>query len=89
MRLDKTVWQNALKHYKAWNEAKFVHEVLTAGQKSPEERWHIFLDMVSFGSKIKPEPSLWQQKRKAEELATYIKRIKRFEAWKEKRGRGC
>ena len=86
MSLNKTIWQEALTQYKAWNEAKFVHKVLTAGQKSPAEKWQEFLDMFSFGRKIKPQPSLWEQKRKAEELATYYKRIQQFEEWRKKRG---
>ena len=37
MSLDRTLWREAMAQYRAWNEAKFVEQVLTAGQKTPAE----------------------------------------------------
>ncbi|MDZ7260956.1 MAG: hypothetical protein ONB05_02395 [candidate division KSB1 bacterium] len=86
MSLDKTVLREALAHYRAWNEAKFVEAVLTAGQKTPAEKWQEYQDLFAFGRLLKPEPSLWEQKWRAEEWATYYERIRRFEEWRRQRG---
>lgn len=87
MILDRTIWREAMAHYRAWNEAKFVEQVLTAGQKTPAERWREYHDLFAFGRRIKSEPSLWEQKQVADAWTTYYERIQRFEQWRQQRGR--
>jgi hypothetical protein len=87
MSLNKTIWREAVAYYRSWNEAKFVEQVLTAGQKTLAEKWREYQDLFAFGRRIKPEPSLWEQKQVADAWATYYARIQRFEQWRQRRGR--
>jgi len=85
MSLDKAVWREAMAHYRAWNEAKFLEQLLTAGQKTPAEKWREYQDLMSLCWKLKPELSLWEQQRVTEEWRAYYTSILRFEEWR--RGR--
>jgi hypothetical protein len=87
MGLDKAIWREAIAHYRAWNEAKFIEQLLTAGQKTPAEKWREYQDLFAFGRQIKPEPSRWEQKQTAGAWATYYARIRRFERWRQQYGR--
>ena len=87
MSLDRTIWREALAQYRAWNEAKFVEQVLSAGQKTPAERWREYQELMSLCWKLKPEPSLWEQQRTAEEWEAYYASIRRFEEWRQGRGK--
>jgi hypothetical protein len=87
MSLDRTLWREAMAQYRAWNEAKFVEQVLTAGQKTPAQKWREYQDLFAFGRRIKPEPSLWEQKQVADAWARYYERIQRLERWRRGRGR--
>jgi hypothetical protein len=37
MTIDKTVWREALAHYRVWNEDVFMDRVLRAGEQTPAE----------------------------------------------------
>lgn len=87
MSLDKTIWREAIAQYRAWNEAKFVEQVLTAGQKTPAQKWREYQDLFAFGRWIKPEPSLWEQKQIANAWARYYECLWQFEQWRQQRGR--
>jgi hypothetical protein len=87
MSLDKAIWREAIAHYRAWNEAKFIEQLLTAGQKTPAEKWREYQDLFAFGRQIKPEPSLWEQKQTAGAWATYYARIQQLERWRQQRVR--
>lgn len=82
MALDKNIWREAIARYRAWNEAEFVEQVLTAGQKSPIERWREYQALVSLCWKLKPELSLWEQRRAVEEWEAYYDAMRRFEEWR-------
>ncbi len=88
MCLDKNIWHEGIAQYRAWNEAKFVERVLTAGQKSPIERWREYQALASLCWKLKPEPSLWEQRRAVEEWEAYYEAMRRFEGWRRGRGKG-
>lgn len=83
MSIDKAIWREAMAQYRAWNEAKFTEQVLTAGQKTPAEKWQEYQELVALCWKLKPEQSLWEQQRAVEEWEAYYASIRRFE---EKRG---
>lgn len=43
-RMDRQLVREARELYRAWNEAKFVHQVLTAGQKTSTEKQREYQD---------------------------------------------
>jgi hypothetical protein len=49
MSLDKTLWREAMAQYRAWNEAKFVEQVPTAGRKTPAEKWREYQGLFALG----------------------------------------
>lgn len=59
----------AIESYRQWNEAVFVDRVRNAGQRTPLEKWHIFLDLLRFGEQInRPERSKARQQRESTAL---------------------
>ncbi|MBC8248913.1 MAG: hypothetical protein H8E90_04490 [Anaerolineales bacterium] len=88
MSLDKIIWREAIAQYRAWNDAKFVEQVLSAGQKSPAEKWREYQALMSLCWKLKPEQSPWEQRRIAEEWEVYYASMRRFEEWRRGRGKG-
>jgi hypothetical protein len=84
--LDKLSPREARELYRAWNEDDLVHRVLTAGQKTPAEKWQEYLALHSFGRVLKPEPSRAEQQAHAEMWERYYDRIRRFEEWRRQRG---
>ena len=82
MTLDKALWREVLAHYRAWNEDVFRDRVLRAGEQTPAEKWRVYLELMSFGLKIRPTPSVWQQRRTMADWETYYARIKKFEEWR-------
>jgi hypothetical protein len=85
MSLDKNIVREAIAQYEAWNEAKFVDQVLSAGQKSPAEKWREYQTLMSLCWKLKPEQSPWEQQRIAEEWEAYHTLMRRFEEWRQGR----
>lgn len=80
MAEDKALWHEALAHYRAWNEAEFIDRVQRAGERTPAEKWRIFLDLMAFGRRIRPSPSEHAQQREAIALQTYYAHIRQFES---------
>lgn len=79
MRLDKTIWREAIAQYRIWNNDKFTEQVLTAGQKTPAEKWREYEELMSLCWNLKPKPQLWEQQCTAEEWEAYYISIQRFE----------
>lgn len=88
MSLDKNIWREAIAQYRAWNEAKFVEQVLSAGQKSPAERWREYQALMPLCWKLKPKQSPWEQQRITEEWEAYYASMRRFEEWRREHGKG-
>ena len=85
MSLNKQIWQQAIKHYREWNESKIVHYTRSF-KKPPDEKWQEYKELYAFGRLLKPEPSGWEQQAKARELEYYIQSILRFEKWQRTHG---
>ncbi len=81
--LEKLSLREARELYRAWNEDDLVHRVLTAGQKTPAEKWREYQELMRLCWKLKPEPSLWEQQRSLEEWEAYYEKIRRFEEWRD------
>ena len=79
MAENKALWHEALTHYRAWNEAEFIDRVQRAGERTPAEKWRIFLDLVTFGRRINPQGSEWEQRQTIEEWEAYYAKMRRFE----------
>jgi len=71
MTIDKALLREALAHYHAWNKDVFMDRVLRAGEQTPAEKWQAYQELMSFGLKIRPTPSIWQQRRTMEDWETY------------------
>ena len=82
MPIDKALWREALAHYRAWNEDVFRDRVLRAGEQTPDEKWQAYQELMSFGLKIRPAPSIRQQRRTMGDWETYYARIRKFEEWR-------
>ncbi len=80
MTLDKKVWREAVEEYRAWNEAEFAYRVRHAGEKTDEEKWREYCDLLNFGTKIKPRPSEHERRSKLEMWQRYLEQMQLFEA---------
>ncbi len=87
MSIDKTILRETLAQYQAWNEGKFVEAVLTAGQKTPQEKWREYQEWYSIVHAFKPEPSYWEQLRTMQDWEAYYDSIHRFEEWRKEHPR--
>jgi hypothetical protein len=85
MDLNRALWQQAQKHYRDWNDAKFAEQVRSA-KKNPADKWADYKQLYAFGRKLKPEPSLWEQIKTAQEWEAYYLNIRRFEEWRKVHG---
>ncbi len=86
MGLDKKIWQEAIVHYEAWNEAKLRQEILNAGKKTRQQKWEEYEELFAFSRRIKPVASEREQQKHVEEWDGYHQSILRFEEWR-RRGR--
>ena len=86
MAEDKALWHEALAHYRAWNETKFIDRVQRAGEQSLAEKWHAYLDLMAFCWRINPQPSEWEQRQSINEWEAYYARMRRFEERRHGRG---
>jgi hypothetical protein len=86
MALNKVIWQQALAHYRAWNEAEFIDQVRDAGKKTPEEKWREYQALFAFGRRLRPEPSPAAQRQTAREWEYFYEQIRRFEARRKTHG---
>ena len=87
MGLDKKIWQEAIVHYEAWNEAKLRQDALNAGKKTPQQKWEEYKGLFAFARRIKPEPSEREHRKHVEEWDGYHESIVRFEEWRKRGGR--
>ena len=86
MKLDRAAWDEALAHYRAWNEAEFVDRVRNAGQRTPADKWQEYRSLFAFTRRIKPQCSPGEQQLTAWEWAAYYERMHRFETRRQSRG---
>ncbi len=84
--LDKTAWNEILAHYREWNKAELRARIREAGKKSGKEKWREYLSIMEFGLLIKPQPSEHEQRKKAEMLLHYYRKIQYFEEWRRRHG---
>lgn len=84
---DPTTLREALAHYRAWNEADFVHRVLSAGTKTQSEKWEEYRAMFAFARATKPELSPLSQIMANQEWVDYYEQLERFEAQRQLHGR--
>jgi len=87
MGLHKKIGLQTLAHYQAWNEQKRLHESLTAGQKTPAQKWEEYKAFFAFARQIKPKPSDGEVKKRAEEWEECYRRVIEFEKRRRQRGR--
>ena len=73
--------------YQAWNDAEFHERLRHAGEKTLEQKWREYLDLMEFGMQIKPSPSVHEQRQKVEMLNHYYEQIQLFEARRKERGK--
>jgi hypothetical protein len=83
---DKTLWREALAHYRAWNEAEFADRVRRANEQSLAEKWRAYQDLMAFCWRINPEPSEWEQRQTIQEWEAYYAKIRRFEDRRRRHG---
>jgi hypothetical protein len=83
---DRTLWREALAHYRAWNEAEFADRVRRANEQSLAEKWRAYQDLMAFCWRINPEPSEWEQRQTIQEWEAYYAKIRRFEDRRRRHG---
>ncbi len=86
MKLDKTIWRNAITQYQLWNESKLAEQIRSAGKKTPAEKWEEYKQLISLCWRLKPEPSSGEYHMKEWEL--YYASIQRFEEKRRELGKG-
>lgn len=78
--LDKKLVQEAMGHYRAWNEAVFEDEVANAGRTTPQCKWRDYCGQYEFSLPIRREPSPLAQVMEALEWQSYYETLQLFEA---------
>ncbi len=58
--------------YREWNESKRLEQAASAGLKTVEERWREYKDLMSLCWTLKPENSIWEDRRTMEEWGAYL-----------------
>ena len=64
--IDATLYRDALKQYKEWNEAELLEQVRNAGNTPPEKKVRQYFELMAFCRLLNPQQSEWQR---AEKLA--------------------
>ncbi|MBI5302749.1 MAG: hypothetical protein HY868_11470 [Chloroflexi bacterium] len=77
--MDQQVWRAALAYYQAWNEEKFVTQVLQRGRYTTDEKWQMYQDLYEQAMRIKSRSSLTELLHHAQELEEYYTQIQKFE----------
>jgi len=81
--INPIAWQTALQQYQQWNEITYQQ------RKQPQDKakkWQEFLTLIEFGLKIKPEPSVHEQRQRVETLNFYYQQIAQFEQRRQRHG---
>ena len=79
--------KEAVACYQVWNDAELQERLRHAGEKTLEQKWREYLDLMEFGMQIKPSPSVHEQRQKVEMLNHYYEQIQLFEARRKERGK--
>jgi hypothetical protein len=82
---DKTLWHEAVAHYRAWNEAEFADRVRRTSEQSLTEKWQAYQDLMAFCWRVNPEASEWEQTQTLKEWESYYSRMRRFEERRRRR----
>lgn len=86
MTLDKTLYQQAYRSYRQWNEAEADARARDAGQLTPAEAWRRYVALVEFCWRLSPEPSQHQREEKLAALDRYYAAVQRLEERRRARG---
>ncbi len=87
--MDKQLLKETLARYQTWNADKFVSQVAQSAKMTPKERWLAYQDMYAFGMTIRPKTSVAEQLYTMREWKEYLARIRRFELWRQRRGKAA
>jgi hypothetical protein len=86
-KINKNMLKETLAQYKALDTHEFHRKIRDAGKKNLLQKWREYLTIMDFGLKIKPVPSINEQKQKIEMLNDYYEKIKLFETRKSRVGK--
>ncbi len=76
---EKRVLKETLAHYRAWNDEKFLSQVMESNRMTATERWQAYQDLFELAIKIHPQSSRAEQLYEMHEWSDYLNRIRRFE----------
>lgn len=86
-KLDKKLYQEWYQSMRRWNEAELIDRIRNAGKQTPQQGWEQFVALIEFCWKLAPPQSDYQRKEKLDVLQHYYERIRKFEAWRQARGK--
>jgi len=82
MKIDASLYLQALEYYRQWNEAELIDAAQNAGKLKPFEAWKQYAALWGFAMELASQPGPTAQRLRAEEWAEYYEKIKKFEAWR-------
>ena len=86
MTLDKTLYQQAYRSYRQWNEAEAKARARDARGLTPAEAWCRYVAVVEFCWRLNPQPSQHQRDEKLAALDRYYAAVQRLEERRKQRG---
>ena len=86
MTLDKTLYQQAYRSYRQWNEAEANARARDAAMLTSIEAWQRYAALVEFCWLLSPQPSQHQREEKLAAFDRYYTAVQRLEERRRKRG---
>lgn len=81
-KIDATLYREAQKQYKQWNEAELIEQVRNAGKTPPEKKLRQYFELVEFCRGLNPRQSEWQRAEKLAALDRYYDAVYKLEEWR-------
>ena len=86
--MDKKTLKERQAYYRAWNEDKFMRQVLQSARMTAKERWEAYQDLYDFVFRTRRRrASYFEQVYVMNEWKEYLDRIQRFEQKKRQHGK--
>jgi hypothetical protein len=79
MTLDKTLYQQAYRSYRQWNEAEAIARARDAAMLTSAEAWQQYVAVVELCWRLSPQPSQYQRDEKLATLDRYYVAVQRLE----------
>ena len=81
-KIDTSLYRDAFRQYKEWNEAELIEQMHNAGTISPQRKVQQYFELMVFCRKLNPNQSEWQRSEKMASLERYYESVRKLEEWR-------